>query len=211
MRPFSTKWSPKPLYNRNFSHFFLIGKIALVPLDLVARWYGVTATLSAYAAYAVSTAESSDGRSSAVPDERHPRQLPLCLTARQGRHLLGWFVWGANGITLARATVLHRHRLLRALTCLRHLSANEIPPVIRGTVAADETSRGGAPKNKLSNHDFARTRPSKTGWRHSRAPQQCDENSLLLTSIHTPQSRALSSGDPPRDPTCLYPTSHRTI
>lgn len=72
-------------------------------------------------------------------------------------------MWEASGITPARATVLHRHPVLRPLTCLRHVSAHEIPPVIRGIVDVDKTSQRCAPKNTLSMRVCARTRPNKTG------------------------------------------------
>ncbi len=80
--------------------------------------------------------------------EWRPGRLPLRLTSRQWRHLVGWFVRGLSGHAIAHETGLTRTRVLRALTALRQTLAYEVPPVFRGTVEVDETYLGGAWRNK---------------------------------------------------------------
>lgn len=77
-----------------------------------------------------------------------PGRLPLHLTSRQWRQLLGWFMRGLSSEAVSRETRLHRQRVLRALWLVRQALAREVPPVFRGTVEVDETYLGGAWKNK---------------------------------------------------------------
>ncbi len=74
-----------------------------------------------------------------------PGRLPLRLTPREWRQLVGWFVRDAPADAIARETGVHRKRVLRALTVVRTaihralaeedmppapLAATETPPVI---------------------------------------------------------------------------------
>jgi transposase len=70
------------------------------------------------------------------------------LPRHQWATLLRWHVRGLSSQAIAVETGLHRQRVLRALTVLRHAMAREIPPVFRGTVEVDETYVGGTWKNK---------------------------------------------------------------
>lgn len=87
-----------------------------------------------------------------------PGRLPLRLSPRQWRELLGWFVRGLSGQAIAQETGLQRKRILRALLVVRQAMAWEVPPVFRGTVEVDETYLGGAWKNKRANQRSAGTK-----------------------------------------------------
>jgi transposase len=77
-----------------------------------------------------------------------PGRLPLHLSSRQWRQLLGWFVRGLSSQAVVRETGLERKRVLRALGLMRQAMAQEVPPIFRGTVEVDETYLGGAWKNR---------------------------------------------------------------
>ena len=77
-----------------------------------------------------------------------PGRLPLRLTPRQWKQLLGWFARGLSSQTIVQETGLTRKRVLRALLLVRYAMMQEIPPIFRGTVEVDETYLGGAWKNK---------------------------------------------------------------
>ena len=51
--------------------------------------------------------------------DRRPGRLPLRLTTREWRHIVGWFVRDAPADAIARETGIHRKRVLRALTVVR--------------------------------------------------------------------------------------------
>jgi transposase len=74
-----------------------------------------------------------------------PGQLPLRLTARQWRDMLGWFVRGLPSEAIARETGLHRKRVLRALGLVRMAMAaatGTLAPAVDAAAspAADEAS-----------------------------------------------------------------------
>ncbi len=73
--------------------------------------------------------------------------MPLRLTPREWRQVLGWFVRGLSAQAISRETGLDRKRVVRALCRVRQRMVAEVPPVFRGTVEVDETYLGGAWKN----------------------------------------------------------------
>ena len=79
-----------------------------------------------------------------------PGRLPLRLTPRQWRQLLGWFIRGLSSQQIAEEAGFSRTRILRALLLIRQAMAQEVPPVFRGIVEVDETYLGGTWKNKRS-------------------------------------------------------------
>ncbi len=54
--------------------------------------------------------------------------MPLYLTSREWRELLGWFVRGVGSAAITRETGLHRQRVLRALIYARQAMAREVSP-----------------------------------------------------------------------------------
>ena len=99
--------------------------------------------------------------------EWKPGALPLRLTSRQWRQLLGWFARGLSAQAIARETGLERKRVLRALTVVRMAMMREVPNVFRETVEVDETYLGDAWKNKRKS---VRSRGTKRGRGTSKTP-----------------------------------------
>lgn len=62
-----------------------------------------------------------------------PGRLPLHLTDRQWRDLLGWFTRGVSSAQIARETGLERRRVLRAVTIVRSAIAGPTHDTPRAT------------------------------------------------------------------------------
>lgn len=76
-----------------------------------------------------------------------PGRLPLRLTSRDWRQVLGWVVRGLSAQAIARETGLRRERVLRGLTVVRRAMQGDVPPIFQGTVEVDETYVGSRWRN----------------------------------------------------------------
>jgi transposase len=74
--------------------------------------------------------------------------LPLYLTRDQWKAIITWFLLEQSSKTIANRTGIERKRVLRALTWIRRVLAQDVPDVFSGTVEVDETYVGGRWKNK---------------------------------------------------------------
>lgn len=92
--------------------------------------------------------------------EWRPDRLPLRLKRTEWRKLLRWFLLGQSSARIVKETGLGREQILRALTLVRKVLAQDIPPVFEGTVEIDETYLGGKFRNKRKGD---RERGSKRG------------------------------------------------
>ncbi len=70
------------------------------------------------------------------------------LARHQWEALLRWHVLGLSSAATAQETGLHPQRVPRALTLVRTRMLREVPQVFSGIVEVDETSGGGAWRNK---------------------------------------------------------------
>lgn len=77
-----------------------------------------------------------------------PHKLPLHLTRRQWREILHLCLLEQSANSIVEQTGIERRRVLRALTKVRIVMAQDIPETFTGTVEVDETYLGGAWRNK---------------------------------------------------------------
>ena len=99
--------------------------------------------------------------------EWKPGRLPLHLNRKEWSKILHWFLRGLPAVAIAQETMLHRQRILRALTYVRMAFQMDIPEVFSGTVEVDETYIGGQWRNKRHS---AKAGGSKRGRGTSKTP-----------------------------------------
>jgi len=80
--------------------------------------------------------------------EWNPDAMPLRLTKRQWKRILNLFVLDLSSNKISEQTAINKPRILRALTYVRQIMANDVPENFSGTVEVDETYIGGQWKNK---------------------------------------------------------------
>ena len=77
------------------------------------------------------------------------RALPFRLTPAQRRRLLRWFLLGLSATRVAQETRLGREQVaLGGLLLVHQAMVRDVPPALSGVVEIDETSLGGAWRNK---------------------------------------------------------------
>ena len=70
------------------------------------------------------------------------------LSRTEWERLLRWFLLGQSSARVAEEAHIERKKVLKALTLVREVMAQDIPPVFNGTVEIDETYLGGSLRNK---------------------------------------------------------------